>query len=398
MNAVGAPAREAVANGELPGVLSLVWKGGELVHLQLAGVLDLDSRRPMRRDAIFGLASMSKPVTTVAALRLVERGLMSLEDPISRWAPEFAEMRVLRRPDAPLDETDPAPRRITVEDLMTHRAGFTYGFLGRSPLADALTRRLGMGVDSALAPDAWLGALAELPLSCAPGERFCYGHATDVLGFVAARAAGTSLQELMQREVFEPLGMVDTGFWIPTEKRERAVPAYTSQGPGEFARVRTDGGSAATPPVFASGGQGLVSTADDYLTFARMLLGAGEVDGVRLLQSETVRLMTANRLTPAQREIPFMGLPMWAARGFGLGVSVVMDAEANAYMGAGRTGAVGWPGAFGGWWQADPAADMALIWLQMTLPGQPVAGAMPYMPGAAATVAFQKAAYAAFDR
>jgi CubicO group peptidase (beta-lactamase class C family) len=359
-------------------------------------VTDIERQAPMHRDAIFGVASMSKPVTAAAALRLVEQGVIALEDPITRWAPEFARMRVLRRPDGPLDETDPAPRQITVEDLMTHRSGLGYGFTEKGPLAAALMKTAGFGIDSAKTPDEWMAALAALPLACAPGERFNYGHSTDVLGFVIARAAGLPLRELMRREIFEPLGMADTDFWIPPHKRERAVAPYSSPAPGQFERMRMEGFNAAGPPAFTSGGQGLVTTADDYLAFARMLMGGGEADGVRLLKPETVRLMTTNRLSPAQRQGTLMGMPIFATSGMGLGVSVIMDEAGHAARGAGRAGAFTWPGAFGGWWQADPAADMILIWLQMVLPAQPAAGVMPRLPGMQGTLAFQKAAYAAF--
>jgi CubicO group peptidase (beta-lactamase class C family) len=393
-----APARAAVETGDVPGVVALVWRGGQIVDVHAAGVADVATRRPLERSAIFPIASMSKPVTVAAALRLAEQGKLRLRDPITRWAPEFARMRVLKRPDAPLDETYPAPRAITVEDLMTHRSGLSYGMTARGPLSAELLTTFGYGLDSPMAPDAWMKALAALPLACAPGERFEYGHSIDVLGFVLARAAGGSLQEVMRRELFEPLGMADTGFWVPPDRRSRLVVNVQSPSPGEFTPAPILWFTSREPPAYASGGQGLVSTADDYLAFARMLVRGGETERRRFLKPQTVRLMTTNRLTPAQRQLPFMGMPFFASRGFGLGVSVVMDAEKNAIMGSGEVGAFGWPGAFGGWWQADPAKDMVLIWMQDCLPPPPggsLAAGPPRMPGAAATAAFQKAAYAA---
>ena len=390
-----APATTAIETGDVPGVVTLVWQGGEILDLHAAGMADVTTRRPMRREAIFPIASMSKPVTVAAALRLMEQGRLRLEDPITRWAPEFADMRVLKRPDGPLDETYRAPRAITVEDLMTHRSGLTYGFTSRGPLAGELMRSFGFGIDSAMDPDAWMKALAALPLACAPGERFEYGHSIDVLGFVLARAAGCSLQEVIRQEVFEPLGMADTGFWVEPGKRERFVANTQSPAPGEFTLAPIAWFTTPQPGVYASGGQGLVSTADDFLAFARMLARAGEGERGRLLRPETVRLMTTNRLTPAERQMTFMGMPLFAARGFGLGVSVVMDAQVNAMMGAGEVGAFGWPGGFGGWWQADPARDAVLIWLQACTPPPPQPGAPPRMPGAMAVVDFQHAAYQA---
>ena len=383
----------AVETGDVPGVVTLVWQGGEILDTQAVGVADVASGRPMQRSAIFPIASMSKPVTVAAALRLMEQGKLRLEDPITKWAPEFADMRVLKRPDGPLDDTYPAPRAITVEDLMTHRSGLTYGFTSGSPLAAALLQTFGFGIDSPMGPDAWMKALAALPLACAPGERFEYGHSIDVLGFIVGRAAGGSFQETVRRVLFEPLGMADTGFWVPPDKRERFVTNTSSPRPGEFSSSPIDSFVAQAPPAYASGGQGLVSTIDDYLAFARMLVRGGEVPGGRLLRPETVSLMTTNRLTPAQRQAPFMGMPLFASRGFGLGLSVVMDAQVHSVLGAGEVGAFGWPGAFGGWWQADPARDAVLIWLQACLPPPPQAGAAPRMPGMAGALAFQKAAY-----
>jgi CubicO group peptidase (beta-lactamase class C family) len=392
-----APATAAVRTGDIPGVITLIWQGGRVVDLHAEGVADVASGRPMERSAIFPIASMSKPVTAAAGLRLLEQGKLRLEDPITKWAPEFADMRVLKRSDGAIDDTYAAPRTITVEDLMTHRSGLTYGFTSNSPLAAELSKTFGFGIACPMDPDAWIKAMAALPLACAPGERFEYGHSTDLLGFILGRAAGCSFQDVVRRELFEPLGMDDTGFWVPPDKRGRFVVNTTSPAVGQFTADPIGWFTTPQPAAFASGGQGLVSTADDYLAFARMLVRGGETDNGRLLQPETVRLMTTNRLTPAQREAGFMGIPFFGSRGFGLGVSVVMDAQGHARMGAGDVGAFGWPGAFGGWWQADPASDMVLIWLQDCMPPPPQGGLPPRMPGALATVEFQRAAYAGFS-
>ena len=393
---VQAPAGNAVATGDLPGVVNLVWRKGHVVEFQTVGLCDIERKLPMEQGTIFGIASMSKPVTVAAALTLIEQGRIRLEDPITKWAPEFADVRVLRRPDGPMDDTYPSPRAITIEDLMTHRSGLSYSFLAPGPLGVALMQKIGMGIESPLTPDEWMKTLAALPLAYAPGERFNYGHSIDVLGFILGRTAGTSLRQVMREQLFGPLRMVDTDFWIPPEKRERAAVVYSSPKPGMFTPVTIDSWVGAAPTAYTSGGQGLVSTADDYLTFARMLLGGGKVDGVRVLKPETIRLMTSNLLTAEQRLIPFMGLPFWRGQGFGLGVSVITDPAQHGWMGAGDAGAFGWPGAFGGWWQADPAEDMVLLWLQHTLPAPPGPGALaPHTPGAIATVAFEKAVYAA---
>jgi CubicO group peptidase (beta-lactamase class C family) len=270
------------------------------------------------------------------------------------------------------------------------------------PIAYAYEDRLGSPLVNPLSPDAWLKALGTLPLSYPPGERFHYSHATDVLGFLVARIEGKPLGQVLRERIFDPLGMADTFFWVPPEKRHRLARLYKAPPEGgplqDVSLPNPD-----APPAFEGGGGGLVSTADDYLKFARLLLGAGEVDGVRLLKPETVALMTANRLTDAQREIPFMGIPFWGGQGFGLGLSVITDPAKQEWMGAGSKGAFGWPGAFGTWWQADPAQDMVLIYL--------IQNSMPLEPGAVAELAtgqrlgaraalpvFQKLVYAALPQ
>jgi CubicO group peptidase (beta-lactamase class C family) len=253
-----------------------------------------------------------------------------------------------------------------------------------------------------MSSDAWLAALAKLPLSYPPGERFHYSHATDVLGFLVGRVAGMDFRDFLFKRIFEPLGMVDTDFWVPLEKRDRMAKMYRLKDDLSALEVApfplVD-----APPAFCGGGGGLISTLDDYLKFARMLLGDGEVDGVRLLKPETVALMRTNRLTPAQREIPFMGIPFWGGQGFGLGLSVIDDAEKQAWMGIGTNGAFSWPGAFGTWWRADPQEDMILIYLvQNSMPLGPEAAAQlatgQRMGARAALPMFQNLAYTAIGR
>jgi CubicO group peptidase (beta-lactamase class C family) len=427
---IAASAQHAVDTGDIPGVVCLVWRRGELLQLDSVGLRDIETRLPIERNTIFRIASMSKPVTTAAAMILKERGVWRLEDPITKWAPEFAAMRVLRRPDGPLLDTYPAPRGITIEDLMTHRAGLAYSFTARGPLAQALKERFGFEFDSVRTPDEWVKTLASLPLSYAPGERFNYSHSTDLLGVIIGRATGLGTRTALQQLLFDPVRMVDTDFWIPPEKRDRAAILYRSPAPGNFLAVDLPGFMGQAPPSFSAGGQGLVSTADDYLAFARMLLQGGEIDGTRVLAQESIRLMTTDRLTPAQRRNLQFGIPFFMGQGFGLGLSVITDAKRNAWMGAGRQGAFGWPGLFGGWWQVDPAQQSVMVWLQQTLPPQALPGSgakgdsraaetvlrwvfssprllslmntmaqrsgkAPRMPGITATQNFQKAAYAA---
>lgn len=382
----------AVETGDIPGVLVQVWREGELCCDVAAGMRDRERNLPIERSTIFGIASMTKPITVALALRLVDEGKLSLDTPITRWMPEFAQMRVLRRPDGPLEDTVPAKRAITVEDLMTHRAGLAYGFLTPPPLGAALFARVGMGVDSDLTPDAWLKSLSELPLVFQPGERLNYGHSIDVLGFLAARVLGQDLGSAMREKLFAPLGMIDTGFWVPPEKHSRMATFYTSTRPGDFTPSNVRAFTADKPSECVLGGQGLVSTAADYLRFARMLMKEGKLDRVRVLKAETVRMMRSNRVTDEQRKFPFVtGAP--CHQGFGLGMSVVIDPK-QAGVVSGGAGTFGWPGAFGGWWQADPQADMILLWLQQCTPAPPQAGApLPRLPGQESLRQFRKTVY-----
>jgi CubicO group peptidase (beta-lactamase class C family) len=358
-----APALQGVVDsGVLSGAVTLLWRNGEIADVSVVGLRDIEKQLPMTRDTLFRIASMTKPVTSVAALMLMEEGKLKLDDPITKWAPEFADMVVLKDAEGPLDQTYPAPRDITIEDLMTHRAGLAYGFTSIGPIAHAHQDALGDVLNSDMPADDWMKALGGLPLSYPPGERFHYSHATDVLGFLVGRIAGMPFRDFLMQRIFEPLGMVDTDFYIPPAKRDRLAVVYRyDEKTGGLQPVPFklyDG-----PPNFTGGGGGLVSTADDYLKFARMLLNKGELDGVRLLKPETVELMIENRLTDEQRAIPFMGIPFWMGQGFGLGLSVITDAEKQAWMGAGTNGAFSWPGAFGTWWRADPAENMIMLYL-----------------------------------
>lgn len=396
------PALQAVVDaGDVSGFVTLVWRKGEVVQVNTVGQRDVAAGKPMTRDTRFRIASMTKPITSTAALMLMEEGKLRLEDPITKWAPEFADMRVLKSPTGPVEDTAPAAREITIEDLMTHRSGLAYNFTSVGPIAHAYQAALGSPLLGPHGTDEWMRRLGQLPLTYPPGERFHYGHSTDVLGFIVGRIEGKSLGQVLQDRIFGPLGMTDTGFWAHPEKADRLARLYKAPpegGPLQDVSYPSEPQS----PVFEAGGGGLISTADDYLKFARMLLGRGEVDGVRLLKPETVELMTANRLTDEQRQVPFMGIPFWLGQGFGLGLSVVTDPEKQAWMGAGSKGAFGWPGAFGTWWQADPAQDLVLIYLiQNSMDLGPEAASQlatgQRMGARAALPVFQKLVYGAIE-
>jgi len=387
-----------VLNDKLNGAVTLIMKDGKVIHHQAIGYSNLGKKTPMQKDHIFRIASMTKPLTSVLALMLMEEGRLKLDDPITKWAPEFSGMKVLKSASGPLDEVVDAPRDITVEDLLTHRSGLAYGFTSVGPIAHAHQEVLGPLFGNPHGPDQWMERLASLPLSYAPGERFHYSHATDVLGFLVGRVAGTTYQDFLRSRILEPLGMTDTDSWCPPKKRDRMAKLYKAEDDAplkDVSFVHED-----HPPAFCAGGGGLISTVDDSLTFARLMLNRGELNGVRLIREDTFDLMTANRLTPEQRAIPFMGIPFWLGQGFGLGVSVITDPEKQAWMGAGSTGAFGWPGAFGTWWLADPAKDVVLLFM--------IQNSTPLVPDMASQLAtgqrlgaraalptFQRLAYAA---
>ncbi|MEI9885082.1 MAG: serine hydrolase domain-containing protein [Rhizomicrobium sp.] len=399
-----APALQPIVDaGDLSGFVTLTFRHGEIAQLLTLGHRDIEKKLPMERDTLFRIASMTKPVTSLAALMLMEEGKFKLDDPITKWAPELKNRRVLKDAQGPLADTVPAARDITFDDLFTHRSGLAYGFSSLGPIAHEYQRMLGDVLNSVTAPDEWMQALGTLPLLYQPGERFHYSHSTDVLGFLVGRIAGMPFRDFLMQRIFAPLGMADTDFYVPPQKRGRAAVVYRLDAqknalePVPFTQFDT-------PPWFCGGGGGLISTADDYLKFARVMLNKGELDGTRLLSPATVELMCTNRLTPAQRAIPFLGMiPMWDGMGFGLGVSVIDAPEKLGFLGMGGVGSFGWPGAFGTWWQADPANDLIMIYLiQNSMPLEPGAianlAAGQRMGGRLALPTFQRLTYDALSR
>ncbi|MEI7915064.1 MAG: serine hydrolase domain-containing protein [Mycobacteriaceae bacterium] len=375
---------QAVEAGLLSGAVTLVWHRGEVLQVNEVGFRDVETGLPMSRDTIFRIASMTKPVTVAAAMALVEEGKLALSDPVSRWLPELADMRVLADPTGPLDNTVAAVRPITIDDLMTHRSGLAYSFSVVGPIARAYA-----GVSLRQDQDSWLSEVARLPLVHQPGERLTYSHATEVLGIALSRIEDKPLHAVLAERIFEPLGMTDTGFWISPDKRARAATMYRLS---EESELRSDalGPIPVKEPRFCQGGASLVSTADDYLRFARMLLAGGEVDGVRVLSEDSVAAMRTDRLTEEQKRQPFLGAPFWIGRGFGLNLSVVTDPSRSGQLfGPGGVGTFGWPGAYGTWWQADPANDLILIYLIQNYPDLTAAAAA--VAGNTALAALQSA-------
>ncbi len=355
--------REVCDAGLLAGAVTVVWQRGEVLQVNEIGYRDVDAGLPMQRDTLFRIASMTKPVTVAAVMSLVDEGKLALKDPIARWAPELADVRVLDDPRGPLDRTHPACRAVLIEDLLTHTSGLAYAFSVSGPISTAYMR-----LPFHQGPDAWLAALAKLPLVHQPGDRVTYSHAIDLLGVIASRVDGKPFYQVLDDRVLGPAGMADTGFFVTEEARRRAATMYRLD---EQSRLHHGvmGPPHIMPPSFCNAGGGLWSTADDYLRFVRMLLGDGTIDGVRVLSPESARLMRTDRLTDEHKRHDFLGAPYWVGRGFGLNLSVVTDpAKSAPLFGPGGVGTFSWPGAYGTWWQADPSADLILLYLIQNLP------------------------------
>lgn len=356
---VGAKAKEFVDANMLAGAVTLVFRRGTVADVQAVGWQDKEQRIPMKRDTIFRLASMTKPITAVAMLMLVEDGRIALEDPVDKWLPELAKRRILEDPNGALDKTWPSPRSITVRDLLMYRMGlgipsYEPSIDPSAPIAKAFTA-FSQGRQS---PDKWIKRLGELPLVAAPGERWMYNLPSDVLGVLIARVSGKPFDAFLNERIFKPLGMKDTGFWVPPDKRGRLGKAYRldpAAGLQPMDARFTGGITGDSPPAFQSGAAGMVSTADDYLKFARMLLNRGELDGVRLLSPRTVDIMTTNYMTKEDRDISgFAGGGYWRIQGFGYGVAVITDVNALAPS----VGSYHWDGASGVSWRGDPKEEM----------------------------------------
>ena len=358
--ALDANLEKAIAVGHAPGLVGLVAKGPE-VHVVAFGRLAIDGP-PMQRDSIFRIASMTKPITAAAAMMLVEEGKLSLQQAVDTLIPELSDRRVLRKLDGPVDDTMPARRRITVDDLLTFRLG--WGLLldppGTYPIQKTIAELgiVGFGPPDPTASysgDEWIKRLATLPLFAQPGERWMYTTGSNILGVLVARASGLSLGDFLAERVFGPLGMKDTGFYVPPSKISRLVTAYRAKGSVLEVYDEPLSGGYSRPPAFEQGDSGLVSTVDDYLIFARLLLGRGEYQGRRLLSSQALQAMTIDHLTAAQRKD---GVPiLQEGHGWGYGMSVVAAENATPAP----IGAIGWSGGFGTKWHSDPATSLTTI-------------------------------------
>lgn len=385
---------QAVADGVMVGGLGLIARNGRVVYEETYGLADREAGTPMRNDAIFRIYSMSKPITSVAVMMLYEQGHFFLNDPVARYLPELADLEVAvstadggdtritsdgtsSRTEGEGDaeragETREPRRQPTIRDLLTHTAGFTYGVFGNTEV-DKLYREAQLMSDD-MTLETFVERLGEIPLQYEPGSRWHYSVSIDVLGRLVEAVSGMSFGEYLEKHLFEPLGMVDTGFRVPEDEWSRVAQLYspkgTPPGPGAFMapststelEVADESVSAGYRPgaQFESGGGGLVSTARDYLRFSQMLLNGGELDGVRILSPKTVELMTSNHLG----DLP-MGFGQRGV-GFGLGFAIAMDIGEIGELGS--VGEYNWGGAAGTRFWIDPVEQLIGIFMVQSIP------------------------------
>ena len=362
--------RRYLAPRKIAGALTLVARRGRIAHLKAVGSADLERGVPLRDDTIFRIYSMTKPITSVALMTLYERGAFQLEDPVHRFIPEWRELRVYDGGNHPLFATRPCERAMTVRDLFTHSSGLTYGFMERTNV-DRAYRRLGIGErDKPLAE--MIATLAKLPLEFSPGTRWNYSVATDVLGHLIEVISGKRLDAFLRDELFAPLGMVDTAFHVPADKLDRFSSNY-ERGPGKQLRLIDDRAKSAyaEPPVFLSGGGGLVSTARDYARFCQMLLNGGTLGGARILGRKTIELMTLNHL-PGGQDVSQLNIGgqfsqvAYEGVGFGLGFSVTLDLARAQTVGS--VGEYAWGGAASTAFWIDPKEELTVIFMTQFMP------------------------------
>jgi CubicO group peptidase (beta-lactamase class C family) len=351
--------QQAVDQKQLPGAVTLLARHGKVVDYRTYGMRDAASGAPMTRDTIFRAFSMTKPVTGVAMMLLYEQGKWLPSDPISKHIPEFAHLKVYKGVDAAgnmiLEDPIHPP---TMQELMTHTAGFVYGFFGNTPVDKGYLKS---GLMQSKSLREFVDKLAKIPLAYQPGTQWVYSVSMDIQGYIVEKLSGQTLPDFMQEHIFKPLGMNDSGFFVPADKRSRFVTIYRSNEKGEVVPAPGFGGDYAAQPPMPSGGGGLVTTAEDYFRFAEMLQNGGELNGVRILSPASVELMSSNHLAAnlLTGEFGIGAQVMRPGLGYGYDCAVEFDpAEANLPDGRGT---FFWDGAAGTWFWIDPTNDIVFI-------------------------------------
>ena len=361
-----------IDDGKLAGTLTLVARHGHVAFFEPQGHLELEGSRPMHQDAVFRIYSMSKPITTVALMMLLEKGLCQLDDPVHRFIPSWEKLGVFVGGSYPAFLRAPALRPMTIRDLLSHTSGLTYGFMERTNV-DAAYRALRIADRSK--PDYTLqdmvDTLAELPLEFSPGTRWNYSVATDVTGYLVEVISGQRFDAYLLEHIFQPLGMTDTAFTVADAQLERFACNYERLRDGRLRLADNPDSSEFRGGSFFSGGGGLISTAPDYLRFTLMLRNRGELDGVRLLSRKTVDLMTVNHLPGGQDLTALAQAGMftetaYAGVGFGLGFSVMLDPARAQVLGS--PGEFAWGGAASTAFWVDPVEDLIVIFMTQLMP------------------------------
>jgi CubicO group peptidase (beta-lactamase class C family) len=372
--------RRYVDGGFLPGLLTYVYRKGQLVHTGLCGHMDIERDKKMREDAIFRIYSMSKPITAVALMMLVEEGLIGLDDAVHTYIPAWKDLGVYASgtpsllPDVPPSfMTTPPLRPMKVIDLATHTSGLTYGFTMRTAVDAAYRRAKVVDRQTPGGLSAMIEQLAAIPLDFSPGTAWNYSVAIDVLGYLVEKLSGVSFGEFLRTRLFEPLGMHDTAFYAPPDKLQRFTSCYQPGPDGRGLALQDDARESAVytePPKLESGGGGLVSTAHDYLRFCRMMLNGGTLDGTQILSPKTVALFSLNYL-PDGREVADMAFPGmfsesgYAGVGFSLGCGVNVDVAKTRLPGS--LGEYFWGGAASTAFWIDPAEELTVVFMTQVL-------------------------------
>jgi CubicO group peptidase (beta-lactamase class C family) len=368
--------------GRFPGTQLLVYRRGKVVHSAVQGFADLERKAPVKDDTIFRIYSMTKPITSVAFMMLVEEGRVTLDEPVHKYIPEWKNLGVFQAGTTPGFLTKPPTRPMQIVDLLRHTSGLTYGFQQRGNV-DAAYREKNIGeMIEGGTLQSMIDELAKTPLEFSPGEAWNYSVSADVIGYLIGKISGMPFEQFLKQRIFDPLGMADTDFFVPADKAHRFAACYNADPGGlmSFHAVEKKGGLTLqddpttswflTRPSFISGGGGLCSTAADYLTFCRALLNGGELGGVRLIGPKTLALMTTNHL-PGGRDLPEMSRSMFAEAtyngiGFGLGFSVTMDPAKTLIPGS--AGEYAWGGAATTSFWIDPAEELIAIFMTQVLP------------------------------
>ncbi len=367
-----------VDTGLLPGLLTMVYRRGQLAHTGLSGQMDVERGKAMRGDTIFRIYSMSKPITAVALMMLVEEGYLGLDDDVVTHIPSWKHLGVyasgmpsLLSSASPLFITTPPARPMKVVDLVTHTSGLTYGFMNRTSVDRAYRRLKVAEFHSETNLDTMIEQLSTLPLEFSPGTAWNYSVSIDVMGYLVQKLSGQSFGEFLRTRLFEPLGMTDTAFWCPPEKIDRFASCYMPGESGEL-RLQDDAGKStyAEPPRLESGGGGLVSTAHDYMRFCRMMLNAGTLDGVQILSPKTVALFSVNFL-PGDKELAQLAPPGmfseagYAGVGFSIGCGVTIDLARTRLPGT--PGEYFWGGAASTAFWIDPKEELAVVFMTQVI-------------------------------